>query len=107
MSKICNLLKVHSELILLTLTIFFPMLQSIIEYDAKTGVTTVLLENALHYVLYEKSADGQFLLLAKNYRKNFRYSFLAQYDLYNLNTKTLTALTIEDVQQYLSMVSSR
>ncbi|XP_037720430.1 venom dipeptidyl peptidase 4 isoform X2 [Drosophila subpulchrella] len=77
---------------------------SIIEYDAKTGVTTVLLENAVHYVLYEKSADGQFLLLAKNYRKNFRYSFLAQYDLYNLNTKTLTALTIEDVQQYLSMV---
>ncbi|XP_052848501.1 prolyl endopeptidase FAP isoform X5 [Drosophila gunungcola] len=77
---------------------------SIMEFDAKTGVRSVLLENSAHYVLYEKSADGLFLLLAKNYRKNFRYSFLAEYDLYDLNTKTFTALTIQNVQQYLSMV---
>ncbi|KPU77939.1 uncharacterized protein Dana_GF24616, isoform C [Drosophila ananassae] len=77
---------------------------SIIEYDAKTGVRTTLLHNAGQYVLYEKSADGQFLLLAKNYKKNFRYSFLAEYDLYNFNTSQTTALTIQGQQLYLSMV---
>ncbi|EDW41491.1 GM25479 [Drosophila sechellia] len=77
---------------------------SIMEFDAKTGEHSILLENAHYYVLYEKSADGEFLLLAKNYKKNFRYSFLAEYDLYNLNTKTLTTLNIQNEQRYLSMV---
>ncbi|XP_020798245.1 venom dipeptidyl peptidase 4 isoform X1 [Drosophila serrata] len=77
---------------------------SIMEFDAKTGARSTLLDGASHYVLYEKSADGQFLLLAKNYKKNFRYSFLAEYDLYNLNTKKFTPLTIEGQQLYLSMV---
>ncbi|EDX10461.1 GD14501 [Drosophila simulans] len=77
---------------------------SIMEFDAKTGEHSILLENAHFYVLYEKSADGEFLLLAKNYKKNFRYSFLAEYDLYNLNTKTLTTLNIQNEQRYLSMV---
>ncbi|KAH8378694.1 hypothetical protein KR009_000791 [Drosophila setifemur] len=77
---------------------------SIMELDVKTGVRTALLHNAAHYVLYEKSADGQFLLLAKNYKKNFRYSFLAEYDLYNLNTTQINAVTIQNQQLFLSMV---
>lgn len=71
--------------------------------NVKTQVVTTLLAGAQHYVLYEKSGDGQFLLLAKNYKKNFRYSFLAQYDLYNLNTKNFSSVTINNEQVYLSM----
>ncbi|XP_064552376.1 venom dipeptidyl peptidase 4 isoform X3 [Drosophila montana] len=76
----------------------------IVELDTKTLVVTKLLANAAHYVLYEKSADGQLLLLAKNYKKNFRYSFLAQYDIYNLSTNTIKPLTIQNEPAYLSMV---
>ncbi|EDW26282.1 GL24559 [Drosophila persimilis] len=77
---------------------------SIMEYDVKTGVRTALLHNAAHYVLYEKSADGELLLLAKNYKKNFRYSFLAEYDIYNFSTNLIKPLTIQNQQLYLSMV---
>ncbi|XP_030571612.1 venom dipeptidyl peptidase 4 isoform X3 [Drosophila novamexicana] len=76
----------------------------IVELDTKTLVVTKLLANAAHYVLYEKSADGQLLLLAKNYKKNFRYSFLAQYDIYNLSSNTIKPLTIQNEPAYLSMV---
>ncbi|KAH8404545.1 hypothetical protein KR222_011856 [Zaprionus bogoriensis] len=75
----------------------------IVELNTKTQVVTTLLANVPHYVLYEKSADGQCLLLAKNYKKNFRHSFLAQYDIYNISSKTLSPLTIGNVQVYLSM----
>ncbi|KAH8270566.1 hypothetical protein KR018_011616 [Drosophila ironensis] len=86
-------------------SVIFKENASIMEFDTKTGVRSVLLHNAAQYVLYEKSADGQFLLLAKNYKKNFRYSFLAEYDLYNLNTSTgPVPLTIQDSQLFLSMV---
>ncbi|KRF84798.1 venom dipeptidyl peptidase 4 isoform X2 [Drosophila virilis] len=76
----------------------------IVELDTKTLVVTKLLANAAHYVLYEKSADGQLLLLAKNYKKNFRYSFLAQYDIYNLSSNSIKPLTIQNEPAYLSMV---
>lgn len=79
-------------------------LKDIVELDTKTLVVTKLLANAAHYVLYEKSADGQLLLLAKNYKKNFRYSFLAQYDIYNLSSNTIKPLTIQNEPAYLSMV---
>ncbi|KAH8369571.1 hypothetical protein KR093_000193 [Drosophila rubida] len=76
----------------------------IIELDTKTQTPTKLMSNASQYVLYEKSADGQFLLLAKNYKKNFRYSFLAQYDIYNISSGSITPLTIENEPAFLSMV---
>ncbi|XP_023171383.2 venom dipeptidyl peptidase 4 isoform X2 [Drosophila hydei] len=76
----------------------------IVELDSKTQVVTTLLANAAQYVLFEKSADGQLLLLAKNYKKTFRYSFLAQYDIYNLTSNTITPLTIQNEPAFLSMV---
>lgn len=78
--------------------------QDIVELDTKTQVITTLLSNAAHYFLYEKSADGQYLLLAKNFKKNYRYSFAAQYDIYNLSNNTFSQLTIQNQQVYLSMV---
>ncbi|XP_023036730.1 venom dipeptidyl peptidase 4 isoform X1 [Drosophila willistoni] len=77
---------------------------SIMEYDVRTKLRKILLEDAAQYVLYEKSADGQFLLLAKNYKKNFRYSFLAEYDICNISSKAISSLNIQDEQRYLSMV---
>ncbi|XP_032599445.1 venom dipeptidyl peptidase 4 isoform X2 [Drosophila grimshawi] len=76
----------------------------IVEMDLKTLAVNTLLANASHYVLYEKSADGQLLLLAKNYKKNFRYSFLAQYDIYNLSSNIMLPLTIQNEPAFLSMV---
>lgn len=71
--------------------------------NVKTQTVTTLLANVSHYVIYEKSADGQFLLLAKNYKKNFRYSFLAQYDLYHIATKVFSNVTINNDPVFLSM----
>ncbi|SPP76057.1 venom dipeptidyl peptidase 4 isoform X3 [Drosophila guanche] len=85
-------------------TVLYKDNASIMEYDVKTGARTPLLHNAAHYVLYEKSADGDLLLLAKNYKKNFRYSFLAEYDIYNFSTNQILPLTIQNQQLYLSMV---
>ncbi|KAM8708772.1 hypothetical protein ACLKA7_015701 [Drosophila subpalustris] len=85
-------------------TVIYKELANIVELDTKTLKVKTLLTNAAHYVLYEKSADGQYLLLAKNYKKNFRYSFLAQYDIYNLSTNTFIPLTIQNREEYLSMV---
>ncbi|ALC44613.1 ome [Drosophila busckii] len=85
-------------------SVIFKQHANILELDTRTGAVTTLLENAAHYVLYEKSADGQYLLLAKNYKKNFRYSFLAQYDIYNLSSKDMNPLKITDEHNDLSMV---
>ncbi|XP_037957263.1 venom dipeptidyl peptidase 4-like [Teleopsis dalmanni] len=76
---------------------------SIVEYDVKTKNREVLLLNGSQYVLFEKSADGQFLLLAKNYRKNFRYSFEAEYDIYNITSRAMNPLKIKGEQRSLIM----
>ncbi|KRG06654.1 venom dipeptidyl peptidase 4 isoform X2 [Drosophila mojavensis] len=85
-------------------SVIYRVNADIVELDTKTQVVTTLLSNAAHYVLFEKSADGQLLLLAKNYKKNFRYSFLAEYDIYNFSSNTFTPLTIRNEQVLLSMV---
>lgn len=71
--------------------------------NVKTRTVTTLLANAPYYVLYEKSADGKYLLLAKNYQKHFRYSFLAQYDIYNINTKNFSNVSINNEHVFLNM----
>ncbi|XP_060656606.1 venom dipeptidyl peptidase 4 isoform X1 [Drosophila nasuta] len=85
-------------------SVIYKELSDIVELDTKTLTVTKLMTNAAQYVLYEKSADGQFLLLAKNYKKNFRYSFLAQYDIYNISSGNISSLTIQNEPVFLSMV---
>uniref|UniRef100_T1GFX1 Dipeptidylpeptidase IV N-terminal domain-containing protein n=1 Tax=Megaselia scalaris TaxID=36166 RepID=T1GFX1_MEGSC len=62
-------------------------------------------EIQFHYVSYEVSADEQYVLLVKNYIKIFRHSFLAQYDILNLQTGIITELTINNKQEYLLMAT--
>ncbi|XP_030385628.1 venom dipeptidyl peptidase 4-like [Scaptodrosophila lebanonensis] len=84
--------------------VIFKHNAAIVELDTKTNQRTVLLVDAYQYVLFEKSADGQLLLLAKNRQKIFRYSFNAEYDIYNISSGAINPLTIQNEQRFLSMV---
>uniref|UniRef100_A0A1I8Q502 Venom dipeptidyl peptidase 4 n=1 Tax=Stomoxys calcitrans TaxID=35570 RepID=A0A1I8Q502_STOCA len=78
---------------------------AIMELNVKTKVKTrLMLDEKQQYVLYEKSADGQFLLLAKNYKKNFRHSYEAEYDIYNISSGHITPLLIQNQVHPLIMV---
>lgn len=57
------------------------------------------------YISHELSADGKFVLLAKKYIKLFRHSFLAQYDVLNVDTGVITELRIDNNQEYLFLAS--
>ncbi|XP_075159840.1 dipeptidyl peptidase 4 omega isoform X2 [Haematobia irritans] len=78
---------------------------AIMELNVKTKVKTrLMLDEAQQYVLYEKSADGQLLLLAKNYKKNFRHSYEAEYDIYNISSGQLQPLLIQNQVHPLILV---
>ncbi|XP_067612885.1 venom dipeptidyl peptidase 4-like isoform X2 [Eurosta solidaginis] len=75
---------------------------SIVEYDVKTKRKKVLMyDEHQQYVLFEKSADGELLLLAKNFSKYFRHSFFAQYDIFNITSGQIQPLMIQGVQRLL------
>ncbi|XP_037901190.1 venom dipeptidyl peptidase 4 isoform X1 [Glossina fuscipes] len=75
------------------------------EFNVKTKQKTKLLvDDPQHYLLYEKSADGQLLLLAKNVKKNFRHSFVAEYDIYNITSGHMQPLLLQNEQKALIMV---
>ncbi|XP_046809114.1 venom dipeptidyl peptidase 4 isoform X2 [Lucilia cuprina] len=83
----------------------FQNFQAIMEYNVLTKKSTrLLLDTLQQYILYEKSADGTYLLLAKNYKKNFRHSFLAEYDIYDIATGQVKPLEIQKQTKPLIMV---
>ncbi|KAM7358770.1 dipeptidyl peptidase 4 omega isoform 3-T6 [Cochliomyia hominivorax] len=83
----------------------FQNLQAIMEYNVvDKKKTRLMLDTERQYILYEKSADGKYLLLAKNYKKNFRHSFLADYDIYDIETGVIKPLTIQGSAKPLIMV---
>ncbi|CAL1688983.1 unnamed protein product [Lasius platythorax] len=58
----------------------------------------------LNPVKFSLSPDHRYLLLAQNVKKLFRYSYLAQYVIYDVNTRECTVLTPhpeKDVHPYL------
>lgn len=57
------------------------------------------------YSLQELSPDKKYILLAKNFIKLFRHSFLAQYDILNIDTGVITELRINNNQEYLLFAS--
>lgn len=77
------------------------------EYDAAENQLSFLSksERLNSYVLHELSPDRKFVLLARNYIKLFRHSFLAQYDILNVDTGVITELKINNNQEYLLLAS--
>lgn len=76
-------------------------------YNAMENRMSILSKNErLHsYILQELSPDKKYVLLAKNYIKLFRHSFLAQYDILNVDTGVITELRINNNQEYLLLAS--
>ncbi|XP_053954142.1 venom dipeptidyl peptidase 4 isoform X2 [Anastrepha ludens] len=75
---------------------------TIVEYDVKTKKKKVLLYDEHQQIsMFEKSADGELLLLAKNLSKHFRHSDFGQYDIYNITSGQIQPLTINGVQHLL------
>ncbi|XP_058986361.1 venom dipeptidyl peptidase 4-like isoform X2 [Musca domestica] len=78
---------------------------AIVELNVKTKTkTTLMMDEAQQYVLFEKSADGTLLLLAKNYKKNFRHSYEAEYDIYNISSGQIQPLLIQNQVHPLILV---
>ncbi|TMW53741.1 hypothetical protein DOY81_001146 [Sarcophaga bullata] len=83
----------------------FQNFQAIMEYNVVTKQKTrVLLDAQQQYTNYEKSADGNYLLLAKNYKKNFRHSFVADYDIFDYASGQIKPLEIQKQVKSLLLV---
>lgn len=80
---------------------------NLLKYNILENKQTILSNNQRlsSYVSYELSADGKYLLLAKNYIKLFRHSFLAQYDILNVENGVITELQVNNNQEYLLLAS--
>ncbi|XP_065361054.1 venom dipeptidyl peptidase 4 isoform X2 [Calliphora vicina] len=78
---------------------------AIMEFNVVTKQKTrLMLDTSQEYTSFEKSADGIYLLLAKNYKKNFRYSFYAEYDIYNIESGQIKPLEIQKDAKPLLLV---
>ncbi|KAL5290049.1 DPP10 family protein [Megaselia abdita] len=77
------------------------------KYNATANQMSILSRNERlnSYILHELSPDGKYVLLGKSYVKLFRHSFLAQYDILNVDTGVITELKINNNQEYLFLAS--
>ena len=78
----------------------------LLKYDVNTKKSRIVSkhEKLNSYLLHELSADGKYVLLAKIYIKLYRHSFLAQYDILNVDTGVITELRVNGNQEHLLLV---
>ncbi|GAB6033663.1 hypothetical protein CHUAL_013723 [Chamberlinius hualienensis] len=71
-------------------------------YDAANGSQPLFISSKTFRELnvhnYYLSSDRKYMLLASNIQKVFRYSFLAQYWIYNISTGTTKPLTVDPTE---------
>lgn len=83
-------------------------LGSVLAYDPVTNVTKTLLgperEDLLQGFKFDLSADERYLLVARGYGKIFRHSFLAAYDIVDLQDGKTIAVNVKGERQALNIV---
>lgn len=81
---------------------------AVLAYDPQTNETKTLLgldhEELLQGFKFDLSADERYLLVARGYSKIFRHSFLAIYDIVDLQENSIIPITVDGtrVRQYRS-----
>lgn len=80
----------------------------VLSYDPVTNVTSVLLgsnnEELLQGFKFELSADERYLLVARGYSKIFRHSFLAVYDIVDLQDNKVIPINVNGERRALNLV---
>ncbi|XP_063704179.1 venom dipeptidyl peptidase 4 isoform X2 [Culicoides brevitarsis] len=85
--------------------IFRDAASNVVMHNIRTRETKTLIPSNLdpynQAVSYSLSPDEKYLLIAREYRKLFRSSFSAIYDILNLDTKEVFPLTVNGSQKHL------
>ncbi|XP_055533740.1 venom dipeptidyl peptidase 4 isoform X2 [Wyeomyia smithii] len=83
-------------------------LGQLLAYDPVTNVTSVLLDTSNDQLLegfkFDLSADERYLLVARGYSKIFRHSFLALYDIVDLQDKKVIPVNVNNERRALNLV---
>ncbi|XP_052873190.1 venom dipeptidyl peptidase 4 [Anopheles cruzii] len=81
---------------------------SVMVYDPELNETTTLLgpihEQLLEGFKFDLSPDGKFLLVARGYSKIFRHSYLAIYDIFDLETNRVIPVNVGGTRRPLNLV---
>ncbi|XP_053689574.1 venom dipeptidyl peptidase 4 isoform X2 [Sabethes cyaneus] len=80
----------------------------VLSYDPATNVTSVLLDSTNEPLFegfkFDLSADERYLLVARGYSKIFRHSFLAIYDIVDLQDKKVIPIHVNGERRALNLV---